>query len=217
MLCPERARNTHVEATLHLSVPAQVANVAQEPKSAQLSSVSFLVVAAMFSGVAPRLGELRKLGPAARPVVWGSYARWLVEALYAAEISALSTAWRMPPAFYNRPRAESALMGLLLYDYVAKSAALNCAVLVLLGVLFRLVALLALKCANRDRMGLRSPHHALLDAYAAARGGLRRCRGAKGPSGAAAVQLGDVVARPTARRPGEASSLLGEARLNRVV
>ena len=42
MLCPERARNTHVEATLHLSVPAQVANVAQEPKSAQLSSVSFL-------------------------------------------------------------------------------------------------------------------------------------------------------------------------------
>ena len=216
MLCPERARNTHVEATLHLSVPAQVANVAQEPKSAQLSSVSFLVVAAMFSGVAPRLGELRKLGPAARPVVWGSYARWLVEALYAAEISALSTAWRMPPAFYNRPRAESALMGLLLYDYVAKSAALNCAVLVLLGVLFRLVALLALKCANRDRMGLRSPHHALLDAYAAARGGLRRCRGAKGPSGAAAVQLGDV-ARPTARRPGEASSLLGEARLNRVV
>ncbi|KAK7236258.1 hypothetical protein SO694_00061132 [Aureococcus anophagefferens] len=195
-----------------------VANVAQEPKSAQLSSVSFLVVAAMFSGVAPRLGELRKLGPAARPVVWGSYARWLVEALYAAEISALSTAWRMPPAFYNRPRAESALMGLLLYDYVAKSAALNCAVLVLLGVLFRLVALLALKCANRDRMGLRSPHHALLDAYAAARGGLRRCRGAKGPSGGgAAVQLSDVVARPTARRPGEASSLLGEARLNRVV
>jgi hypothetical protein len=66
-------------------------------------------------------------------------------------------------------------------------------------------------------MGLRSPHHALLDAYAAARGGLRRCRGAKGPSGGAAVQLGDVVARPTARRPGEASSLLGEARLNRVV
>ena len=46
---------------------------------------------------------------------------------------------------------------------------------------------------------------------------LRRCRGAKGPRGAAAVQRGDVVARPTARRPGEASSLLGEARLNRVV
>merc|ERR1711965_710309 len=123
----------------------------------------------MFSGVAPRLSELKKLGLAVKPLIWGSYARWLVESLYAAEISALSTAWRMPPAFYDRPRAESALQGLLMYDYVAKSATLNCFVLALLGVAFRLAALVALSATNRDRMGLRSPAHCVVDAYAAIR------------------------------------------------
>jgi len=155
-------------AALCASGGAHVFNVAQDPKAAQLSSVSFLVVAAMFSGVAPRLSELATLGPGAKPVIWTSYARWLVEALYASEISALSTAWRMPPAFYNRPRAESALQGLFMYDYVARSATANCWLLVLLGVMFRLIALVALSQTNRDRMGLRSPAHAASDAWTGA-------------------------------------------------
>ena len=102
-------------AALAASGAAHVFSVAQDAKSAQLSSVAALVIAAMFAGVEPRLSELQKLGAGAKPLIWGSYARWLVESLYAAEVSALSTAWRMPPAFYNRPRAESALMGLFMY------------------------------------------------------------------------------------------------------
>ena len=108
---------------------SHVFSVTQDSKAAQLSSVSALIACAMFSGVAPRLSELKKLGLAVKPLIWGSYARWLVESLYAAEIFALSMAWRMPPAFYAKPRMESALEGLLLFGYVARAASVNCGVL----------------------------------------------------------------------------------------
>ena len=75
-------------------------------------------------------------------------------------------AWRMPPAFYNKPRMESALEGLLLFGYVARAATVNCGVLALLGVFFRALTYLALIYTNRDRMGLRAPAHAFADFYA---------------------------------------------------
>jgi hypothetical protein len=153
-------------AALAASGLAHVFSVTQDSKAAQLSSVSALIACAMFSGVAPRLSELKKLGLAVKPLIWGSYARWLVESLYAAEILALSMAWRMPPAFYNKPRMESALEGLLLFGYVARAASVNCGVLALLGVFFRALTYLALIYTNRDRMGLRAPAHAFADLYA---------------------------------------------------
>ena len=79
-------------------------------------------------------------------------------------------AWRMPPAFYAKPRMESALEGLLLFGYAARAAAsVNCGVLALLGVFFRALTYLALIYTNRDRMGLRAPAHAFADLYAALR------------------------------------------------
>jgi len=189
-------------AALAASGAAHVFSVAQDAKSAQLSSVAALVIAAMFAGVEPRLSELQKLGAGAKPLIWGSYARWLVESLYAAEVSALSTAWRMPPAFYNRPRAESALMGLFMYDYVARAATINCVLLALLGLLFRLVALAALSGTNRDRMGLRSPAHVFYDAYAALAGGVGRWWRRPRKVGSTAAELPSLGGAPAGERRG---------------
>ncbi|KAJ1456324.1 hypothetical protein M885DRAFT_463371 [Pelagophyceae sp. CCMP2097] len=150
-------------ASLAASGAAHVFSIAQDAKEAQLSTVFFLVACSMFSGVSPRLYQLQQLGLGTRLVVWSSYARWLVEACFAAEVSSLSSAWRMPPAFYKHPMQESAFQGLLINDYTARADRLDTAILVLLGVGFRLAALACLVTTNRDRMGLRSLSHIIFD------------------------------------------------------
>ena len=62
-------------AALAVSGYAHVLNIAQDPKSAQLSTVSALVACAMFSGVTPRLEQLDNIGVFARIADWLSYSR----------------------------------------------------------------------------------------------------------------------------------------------
>ncbi|KAJ8602535.1 hypothetical protein CTAYLR_008339 [Chrysophaeum taylorii] len=136
---------------------AHALNIAQDPKTAQLSTVAFLVASAVCSGVAPTLRDLRKRLTAvpAKGLAWASYSRWLVEALFSANIAHLATAWHFPPKLYKNPKSESTLLHLVLFDYDAKSANLDAAILVFLGLAFRLLALAALFLTNRGRMGLR--------------------------------------------------------------
>lgn len=143
-------------ASFAASGVAHLLNVAQGPKTAQLSTVAFLIGCAVCSGVTPTLRILRKRLPVAPAtiLVWFSYSRWLVEALFSADIFNLTTAWHYPPTFYKNPRKESTILQLMIFDYDANSALLNAGILVFLGVLFRALAIAALKATNRDKMGL---------------------------------------------------------------
>lgn len=141
---------------------AYILAIAQDPKSAQLSVVVVMVVMAMFSGVAPRLTQIDKMGHLARGVTWLSFARWFIECLYTEETKRMSDAWRMPPSFYHSARTSSALLGLEGYSYVEESTLYNVLLLLLMGVVTRVVAFLTLVHCNRDKMGLPTLHSFLL-------------------------------------------------------
>lgn len=131
---------------------AHLLNVAQDTKTAQLSTVAFLVASAVCSGVAPTLPDLeRRLGPRlAKAFAWTSYSRWLVEALFSCDIANLTTAFRYPPPVYGHPRDESAILGLLAYAYDAHSENLNAVIVIGIGLLLRLAAFFALHATTRD-------------------------------------------------------------------
>ena len=88
------------------------------------------------------------------------------------------------------------------YDYVARAATINCVLLALLGLLFRLVALAALSGTNRDRMGLRSPAHVFYDAYAALAGGVGRWWRRPRKVGSTAAELPSLGGAPAGERRG---------------
>lgn len=130
-------------------------NISQGNKTAQLSTVAFLVACAVFSGVTPTLKTLRRRLSTvpAKALAWSSYSRWTVESLFSAYISDLTTAWHYPPKFYKHPRSESPILQLIVFDYDAHSRQLDTAILFLLGFVFRAGAVLALVGTNRDQMG----------------------------------------------------------------
>ena len=136
---------------------AYVFTVAQDAKTAQLSTVTALVAFAMFAGVVPSLRTLdEQQGAPGRAAAWASYGRWMIESLYTAETRSLSIAWRMPPTFY-RDRGSSALAGLAATLYDEGATLLNVKLLLLYALGLRFVSYLALVALNRDRMGLVTP------------------------------------------------------------
>jgi hypothetical protein len=134
---------------------AYAASIALSPLKAQLLVVIYVLVAVMFSGLASRLSTL-DANPLFRALSYVSYARWLSELLYLQDVWYLSLAWRMPPPYYSRPSAYSALAGVLGLQYTptVEAMALNVALLVLLGLGFRALAFASLVLFNRDKRGL---------------------------------------------------------------
>jgi len=108
----------------------------------------------MFSGLATRLASL-----AENPLFWAasylSFARWHGELVYLETVKAMSLAWRMPPPYY-RSASYSALSGLIALGYSPQDVAivLDVALLLLLGVFFRILAFWSLVALNRDKRGL---------------------------------------------------------------
>ena len=143
-------------AAVAVSGWATLLSIAQDPKSAQLSAVVVVVVFAMFCGVAPRLPQLAQMGGYAVAMARLSFGRWFIECLYVEETVRMSDAWRMPPTFYDSPSKESVLLGLQSMGYVERSTLYNVLIMIIMGIVLRLVAFIALCHCNRDKMGLRS-------------------------------------------------------------
>lgn len=87
-----------------------------------------------------------------------SIMRWLSELIFLRQVYSLSLAWRMPPPCYMNESESSELHWLLMFGLtpISDIFSLDVAMLLLLGVVFRILAFTSLIVCNRNKRGLRT-------------------------------------------------------------
>ncbi|GMI46325.1 hypothetical protein TrCOL_g9564 [Triparma columacea] len=129
-------------------------STSMDPKSAQLATVVFILIANMMSGNQPTLSAIDKMGTGAIYLSRLSYARWFDEALFIAETAHYADAWKMPPNFLKT--SDSVVARLVKFSYTEGMADLNIYVMYYLAIIFRIVAYIGLVSFNRDKRSLPS-------------------------------------------------------------
>jgi len=145
-------------ATFAISGFAYFVSIALNPLKAQLCTVTYVLVAVMFSGLATTSVLSFKGNPFFMTLSYLSVMRWLSELIFLRQVYSLSLAWRMPPPCYENETESSELHWLLMFGLtpISEVFSLDVAMLLLLGITFRILAFVSLIFCNRNKRGLRT-------------------------------------------------------------
>ena len=145
-------------ATFAISGFGYFVSIALNPLKAQLCTVTYVLVAVMFSGLATTSVLSFKGNPFFMTLSYLSIMRWLSELIFLRQVYSLSLAWRMPPPCYENETESSELHWLFMFGLTPVSEVfyLDVAMLLLLGITFRIFAFVSLVTCNRNKRGLRT-------------------------------------------------------------